>query len=247
MKATPLEQRLLLDLQVSDTSIAQIKHRRGTLPELAELTSQQKVRTRLGERIVALKTRLLDLDTAQEKVESDLVPVRERLARNRQRVDAGVITDPKALQVMLGEIEHLDVRIDDLEDEQLELMEQIEQLQGEIDATTAKKSEVENVMRGLIVARDDKFSVLDDELAKRQSERAATAAKLPAELVSLYNKISERVGGGGAALLRQGRCSGCQLQLNSVDMERHRNAAPDEVLRCEECQRILVRTEESGL
>lgn len=247
MRASPQEQRLLLDLQVSDTSIAQIRHRRGTLAELAELARQQTIRAHLGEEVIALKTRLLDLDTAQAKVEADLVPVRERLARNRQRVDAGVITDPKALQAMLGEIEHLDVRINDLEDDQLELMEQSDDLQAEIDRVSGKKSEVENVMRGLITTRDEKFAFLDAELADRTAERSATASQVSGELLALYEKIAGRVGGSGAALLRQGRCSGCQLELTSVDLDRHRQAAPDEVLRCEECQRILVRTEESGL
>ena len=44
-----------------------------------------------------------------------------------------------------------------------------------------------------------------------------------------------------------GRCGGCQLEANTSDMNRYRAAAADEVLRCEECGRILVRTAESGL
>jgi uncharacterized protein len=47
--------------------------------------------------------------------------------------------------------------------------------------------------------------------------------------------------------LRQRRCGGCQLELNNVDMSRIKAAPEDEVLRCEECRRILVRTAESGL
>ncbi len=247
MKAAPQAQQELLVLQAIDTSTAQIRHRRRTLPELEQLQSKQVVRTRLGEEVVAVKTRLSDLDSAQAKVEADLVPVRERLARNRQRVDSGAITDPKALQVMLGEIDHLDGRIDELEYQQLELMEEIDQVQGELDAASAKKTDVENEMRQLIVARDKKFAVLDEELAQKESERSATASRVPADLLALYEKIGERAGTAGAALLRQGRCSGCQLQLTSVYLEQLRNADPDEVLRCEECQRILVRTAESGL
>ena len=53
--------------------------------------------------------------------------------------------------------------------------------------------------------------------------------------------------GTGAAPLVQRRCGGCRLDLNAVDLSRIRNAPEDEVLRCEECGRILVRTEESGL
>jgi predicted nucleic acid-binding Zn-ribbon protein len=37
------------------------------------------------------------------------------------------------------------------------------------------------------------------------------------------------------------------MELNPNDIGRIREAAPDAVLRCEECRRILVRTPESGL
>jgi hypothetical protein len=51
----------------------------------------------------------------------------------------------------------------------------------------------------------------------------------------------------GAAALRRGQCQGCHLSLNTVDLNAIRAAAADDVLRCEECRRILVRTDESGL
>ena len=54
-------------------------------------------------------------------------------------------------------------------------------------------------------------------------------------------------GGVGAAMLRARRCEGCRLELNPLQIQHIRAAAADEVVRCEECRRILVRTGESGL
>ena len=68
----------------------------------------------------------------------------------------------------------------------------------------------------------------------------------PAELLALYDKLRAQHGVGAAAL-RGGRCEGCHLSLNTVGLARIRAAPPDEVLRCEECRRILIRTAESGL
>ena len=53
--------------------------------------------------------------------------------------------------------------------------------------------------------------------------------------------------GMGAALLRRGRCEGCRLELSASYKAQVRAAPADEVVQCEECRRILVRTEESGL
>ena len=41
--------------------------------------------------------------------------------------------------------------------------------------------------------------------------------------------------------------SGCRLTLNASDLGIIAKAPADEVMRCEECNRILVRTGESGL
>jgi predicted nucleic acid-binding Zn-ribbon protein len=70
---------------------------------------------------------------------------------------------------------------------------------------------------------------------------------LSGELVALYEKVRAGSNGIGAAALYRGRCEGCHLQLNTTDLKRIHDAPPDDVLRCEECRRILVRTADSGL
>jgi hypothetical protein len=72
------------------------------------------------------------------------------------------------------------------------------------------------------------------------------AAEVPADLMALYDQI-RKAKGSGAALLRAGRCEGCHLTVDAADLKGFRAAAPDDVIRCEECRRILVRTPESGL
>ncbi len=72
------------------------------------------------------------------------------------------------------------------------------------------------------------------------------AAEVPGELLALYDQI-RKTKGVGAAILRAGCCEGCHLSLNAADLNVIRASAPDEVIRCEECRRILVRTSESGL
>ena len=181
------------------------------------------------------------------KAEADLVPVRERLARNRQRTESGAVSDPKSLQALLEEIDHLVRRIDNLEELQLDAMERLEAAQGMLGEATASKTAVEDQLRVVLRAREGKLGVLGAERDQLAAEREALVATLPAELLELYGKVAEKSGGQGAALLRQGRCGGCQLEATSSDLARYREASADEVLRCEECNRILVRTAESGL
>ena len=66
-------------------------------------------------------------------------------------------------------------------------------------------------------------------------------------LLSLYDRVRTQTGGTGAALLKARRCEGCRIELYGRELAAARNAAPDEVLRCDNCGRVLVRTAESGL
>jgi predicted nucleic acid-binding Zn-ribbon protein len=54
-------------------------------------------------------------------------------------------------------------------------------------------------------------------------------------------------GGVGAALVRHRRCEGCRIELAGNELATVRHSAPDVVIRCDNCRRILVRTAESGL
>jgi len=88
---------------------------------------------------------------------------------------------------------------------------------------------------------------IGEQAAKASATRASVAAGVPADLLALYDKLRAQFSGVGAAMLRRGRCEGCHVSLSTVDLNAIRAAAPDEVVRCEECRRILVRTGDSGL
>lgn len=116
MKAAAQDQWKLLDLAQTDRRIAQAEHRRRTLPELAELKDLAVQRRTLAEEVVAKSTALSDAKMEQERIEGDLEPARARMERNQKTVDAGTITDHKALRGLTEEIEHLGRRISRLED-----------------------------------------------------------------------------------------------------------------------------------
>ena len=247
MKADATAQGRLLDLQATDTAMAQLDHRRATLPETATARGLQADRARAAERLIAADTVLSDAELELKKAEQDLVPVRERLARNETRVADGSVGDPKALQGMLEEIEHLKRRIDELEDNQLAAMEHVDESRAVAESVRADKTGVEDEMRAVLAIRESKLAELAAERDVLVKERDVIAAVIPADLLALYTRIAEKSGGVGAAKLQHGRCGGCQLEANNADMSAYRAAAADDVIRCEECGRILVRAADSGL
>jgi len=125
-------------------------------------------------------------------------------------------------------------------------MERAEEAESELRTAGAKHEDALAEQQRLEAARDAAFTEIDAAAALRLPERDAIAAALPADLLALYERARAH-GGTGAALLRQRRCEGCHIELSGSELAAVRNAAPDEVVRCDNCRAILVRTAESGL
>jgi predicted nucleic acid-binding Zn-ribbon protein len=226
VNAAPDDQLRLLDVQELDSAIDRLEHRRATLPEHAAIEQLTERKSALGDDIVRAETEDSDLGREQAKVDTDVEQVRENLQ---------------------SEIESLHRRQTELEDAELEVMEQREEIQTRLAALREELAGIESSLADTAASRDSALGEIAAEIEKTAAQRAETAATLPSELLELYDKLRTSSGGVGAAALHRGQCQGCHLQLNTTDLNRIRDAEPDEVVRCEECRRILVRTAESGI
>jgi hypothetical protein len=166
--------------------------------------------------------------------------------RDQGRLDAGQVSSPRELENLQSEIVSLGRRQSDLEEVVLDVMERREQAEHRRDALTAGRAELARERADVGARRDAALAEIGEQVDKAAGLRAGVATGVPPDLLELYDKLRAQHG-VGAAMLRGGRCEGCHLSLNAVDLAAYRAADPDEVLRCEECRRILVRTAESGL
>jgi uncharacterized protein len=196
---------------------------------------------------VAAQTEESDTTREQTKAEQDVDQVRQRAARDQQRLDSGAATSPKDLENLQREIASLAKRQGDLEDIVLEVMERIESVQERVAELTERVASVEAKIGDATARRDAALEEIDGEVATITKEREVIAGVIPADLLKLYEKLREQQGGVGAARLYQRTCQGCRQELAITDFNEIRAAAPDTVVRCENCRRILVRTSESGL
>lgn len=247
LKADPFAQLKLLDVQELDARADQLRHQRATLPELAEIDQLTTQRRDFDNQARDAQIVVDDLTVEQKKVDSDVEQVKARRVRDQQRMDQGLVTNPKDLQRMQQEMESLQRRITSLEDDEIEVMERLEEAQQELDSLTGQLAAADDRLGRLATSRDARFSELDEELDRVGRDRGPMVADLPADLLGLYDRLRGSKGGVGAALLRQRRCNGCNLDLDNAELATIRAASSDEVVRCEECSRILVRTSESGL
>jgi predicted nucleic acid-binding Zn-ribbon protein len=246
VKASPQTQLRLLQLADLDADLARLDHRRRGLREVAELARLEGRASELKDDLVVTETELGDLAREQSRAERDVEQVRTRIEKDRARLDAGQVSAARELASLQSEIENLHRRQGDLEEIVLDLMERRETLESRQAELTTEQDSLGGEMAEVAARRDAAFKEIDEQAAKESDQRASVAAEVPAELLALYDQI-RKTKGVGAAMLRAGRCEGCHLSLNAADLNVIRASPPDDVVRCEECRRILVRTPESGL
>jgi hypothetical protein len=246
VKASPQAQRRLLDLQAIDTALAQLAHRRRTLPELAEIDVAAREMSAHADARARAQVAVDDLDRDISRYEKDIEQVRVRKERDQTRINSG--NGPvRELEALQHELATLNRRQSELEDAELELMEKREAALAELDSVQARLADARDRRDAAEARRDAAYAEIGKEQDFKTSSRQPLAADLPADLITLYDKIRADSGGLGAALVRSGRCGGCRIELYGADLARVKSAPADEVVRCEECRRIMVRTTESGL
>jgi predicted nucleic acid-binding Zn-ribbon protein len=195
---------------------------------------------------VAAQTEESDTAREQTKAEQDVDQVRQRAVRDQQRMDSGAL-GAKDLENVQRELASLAKRQSDLEDVVLDVMERREAAQSRAAELAERVTSVETKAAEAEARKSAALEAIDAEGFTVAKEREQLAAGVPDDLIKLYDKLRAQQGGVGAARLYQKRCEGCRLELNITELNEVRAAPPTQVVRCENCRRILIRTSDSGL
>jgi hypothetical protein len=240
MKATPAHQGLLMHLQKLDTEIHQLNFKLKSLPEHEQITA---IHSRLEHAAVELKvveTELEDVTIDLRRSEVDVEAVTMRMEKDEKRLNAGLGT-PKELEQTQHELATLAKRKAELEDGELEIMMRHEGVKKRVDELKSDEEGLKKLELELNIRIENATTELNVLIAKAAEDRMKLAPQIDKALLDIYEKVRESQGGVGAALLIGNKCDGCHLQINAVELERIKTLADDDVLRCEECRRILVR------
>lgn len=240
MKASKAAQEKLLALQALDSSIIQLDHKAKTLPVSKILDDKTVAHATARDLCVAAETEKSDIKHELSKSEIDVEQVVSRIEKDEKRLASGLGT-PKELEQLQHELGSLAKRRAELEEIELEVMVRIEALDQRISSLSQERDALHEEVTKFAKEKE----VALDEIARAKnatlSDRANLVQEIDPELLALYEKIRLNADGIGAARLHAGRCEGCHLNINAADLSRIASLPEDEVVRCEECRRILVR------
>lgn len=240
MKAAKSEQEKLLALQALDSSLMQLDHRAKSIPTAKLIEEKSSRLNSVKDLVIAAETEKSDIKFELSKSETDVEQVVARIEKDEKRLAAGQGT-PKELEQMQHELGSLARRRAELEEIELEVMVRVEALDKHIATLASERDELSREIESLKASLAGDLSEIEAAKFKTASDREDLAASVESELLGLYEKIRNASDGVGAARLNQGKCEGCNLTMNAAELSRVKTLANDEVVRCEECRRILVR------
>jgi hypothetical protein len=240
VQASTEQQSLILELQLLDNEIMQSNTKLKSLPEIEQLLHIEKRVTAANDELAVVKSEADQIALELRRGEVDVETVTDRIKKDEARLSSGNAT-PKELEQLQHEVESLKKRQEALEEIELEIMIRN-------DAVTARSNTLTTDLASLQTLKDEiagRLQSATDEInkviAEKNTARNLVAGKIEKPLLELYEKIRGNGGGVGAAALVGNKCNGCNLSINAVEMERIKSLSKDELLRCEECRRILVR------
>jgi uncharacterized protein len=231
----------LLRVQEHDTAADRLRHRRQNLPELAQLTQSEDELAALEATLADVEARAADAGRQQRRLEGELSLLESKVSELDAKLYSGTVTVPRELEAMQHEGAALRERRATLEDEVLEAMGARELLDDELADLRRRRDELDARSAGLRVAVAEAQAEVDRELAAEAAARQEAAAAIPADVGALYEQLRARLGGVAAAPLVNGRCGGCHLALPATEVDRLRKEPAETLMRCEQCERILVR------
>jgi predicted nucleic acid-binding Zn-ribbon protein len=212
---------------------------------------------RSHERIAEIDIRLAD-DEEVKAARSDLESKEEQLAEARlanSRADhavgsqrakiedtqkalyGGSVTNPKELEDLQLESESLKRYLVTLEDRLLEAMVALEETELKHDLASQKLAELIDRKSGeneLMAA--DRLDLLST-IERNKTEREAALSNISAEDLKIYEKYRQRFGGVALALLTDGSCGVCGLDLARSKEQDIRSG--NTLVYCDQCGRIL--------
>lgn len=222
-----------------DFKVATLRNKLASLPEIAELLACTQRLAVVRDLEVAAETQISDIKRELLRAEADVEQVVVRLERDERRLTEGSAA-PKELEKLQHEIETLSARRSELEEVELEVMLRIDSIKSRLEELQSEEASLKTANAEITARKNAAILSLEEEIASIISERNLIVATIDGNLLELYEKIRSSTG-TGAAVLREGRCDGCHLAINSVELGRMKTLASDEVVRCEECRCILVR------
>jgi predicted nucleic acid-binding Zn-ribbon protein len=237
MKITQQQSENLLSLVQIDQKMNQLQQQIQLIISGADIADLRLAYSAMASELLTARNQFESNQTELKRAEADLATVEQRIAKDKDRLNAS--SSAKDIQGIESELVTLSKRRSDLEDAELELLENQDDLQGQLDEIGMRHRGASDALSSAETAAEKKLLETRSEVDVMINERSKLHAQLGTELAAIYDRRAAK--GIAAGRLVGGECGACRMQLGAVDLDHLLGAAQDDLIYCPECQAVLVR------
>jgi hypothetical protein len=180
-----------------------------------------------------------ELTKRRRTLEGGVDMMRTKLSKLKDQLMA--VKTNKEYTAMLHEIHAAEEQIRHEEDKVLDIMEEMETLEGALRSDEKELGRKCGEIEANIKALESSIPGFEIEAAKLVAEKSAVESQIGSELLSRYRRISEARKGTGLAEAKDELCSACHVRIRPqvyADLLRTEN-----IHVCDSCSRILFARE----
>ena len=233
----------LIEIQDLDVAADAARARSEALPERELLPRLEHAIGEIDQQLIAARAERSGLEAEEERLGLEVAQIAREIedaelerysGQHKNRADASEHDESQRLRRE---------RQSTLEESEMELLETIEALEARIaDQDAARRDRLAELEKAheAIATVEGEVSL---ELERLAEARTTIAPRVPSEILTAYERVRDqpRAHGKGAALLTEGRCTGCRIKLPSLEKTRMLAEPEDALIQCPQCRRVLVR------
>jgi predicted nucleic acid-binding Zn-ribbon protein len=216
-----------MDLEIESTEQA--------LSQKVSQLGDRQILDRAQGKLASEQQQLEELRHQQHDAEWEVDDLLSKIAAAEEQLYGGKITNPKELSSLQHEVNTMKAKIDQLENQALEVIDQVETAEKSVTAATDEFRNLEEEWHHQQQQLSDEIAQLKSRLAYLQQKRQQLSDEIEPQAVKLYEKIRQQKK-QPVAKVEQGICHVCRISLSASELQHARSGQP---VQCGSCGRIL--------
>jgi hypothetical protein len=224
---------LLIRIQECDSQLVKLSAKKIKLPE--KISKMEEDFQAYKENIEKNKRKYESLKSQHAESESKIKKLDDGMVKTRERLLE--VKNNKEYQAMLKEIETAEKTRGEIETQIITLIDEMDKLTVLVkkDEETLKQATQKREEEKKIIEND--LNTVDADTASWNQKREDLQKRIPADLLSRYEKIRKRNNGVGVISVWKSVCNGCHMNIPPQMYNELQRST--ELLSCPNCNRIM--------